>query len=99
MRNSTLSRRSMAFRVLVTAILFCVSATASATKLVNLLVENDGLHRVTYEQLANSGVDLEGVRHAKLSLTKGGQLISVFSKGQTSEDRSQRKYFGCFIVF
>lgn len=81
-------------RVLLPMVLFLIAGSAQAVELVNLMAKESGLHRITYEQLLDAGVDLEGVRHSRLALTRGGQPIAVHSRGQRANQRRQSRVFG-----
>lgn len=69
-------------------------ASAYAAALVKLVTEDAGIHRISYQQLVDSGVDLQGVRHKRLAISFGGEPVAVYSKGQVSRDKNQRRFFG-----
>lgn len=45
--------------------------------LLDLLVEADGIYRVTYEQLAAAGLNLAGVRSSDVAVTSNGEPVEI----------------------
>lgn len=73
-------------------LLVSYSGTSQAqTELVNLVASEPGMHRITYQELADQGVDLANVLHRRFSLKHDGQAVPIYTKGQTT---GRRKYFG-----
>ena len=44
---------------------------------VNLLVQEEGIYRVTYDDIAAKGIDLSGVPSAYLALTNMGEPVRI----------------------
>ena len=61
--------------------------------LIYLQTSETGIYRVTYEQLLDQGIDLGGVKHGRLSLTRDGEKVGVRSKGQ-DKVHGETMYFG-----
>ena len=55
-----------------------VAAVAANPRAVELRVNKDGLHRVTYEDLEAAGVLLGRVPRRQLALTTSGQVVPIF---------------------
>lgn len=72
--------------------LLAFTGSASAVEVVNLTTTESGMHRITYEQLQEQGVDLAGIRHRRLGLTLNGEPVAIHSTGQ--ETRALRSFFG-----
>lgn len=71
--------------------LFSASSPAlAATDLVNFLTSDAGMHRITYQELVDQGVDLAGINHRRFGLSLNGQVIAMHTKGQ----ENQRGVFG-----
>jgi len=49
----------------------------SGSPTVRLLVDTDGVQRVTYEELASAGFDFGGVPSSQLALTRGGVAVPI----------------------
>ena len=64
------------------------SAQVSATELVNFVTDQQGMHRITYEQLREKGVNLLGVRHSRLALSLDGEPVAIRTKGFVFAGRS-----------
>jgi len=47
---------------------------------VRLLVDQDGVYRVTYEQLLNQGLDLNGVPVSQIGVTHRGQMVPIYTE-------------------
>jgi len=62
--------------------------------LFNLLVNEAGIHRISHETLLNQGVDLTGLRHSRLSLTRNGEVVPVRTRGQNKSLPGGRALFG-----
>jgi Peptidase family C25 len=54
----------------------------------DLRVDHDGLYRVTYEELAAAGLDLNGVQTAKIGLTNRGVPVAIRVEGGSSKGGS-----------
>ncbi|MEM7357504.1 MAG: C25 family cysteine peptidase [Pseudomonadota bacterium] len=76
---------------LLLALLAYSGTSYAQTALVNLVASEPGMHRITYQELADQGVDLANVLHRRLSLKHAGQAVPIYTKGQTN---GRRKYFG-----
>lgn len=50
---------------------------AAAPEAVRLLVERDGIHRVTYEALRDAGFDFAGVPSSQLAVLAAGQAVPI----------------------
>ncbi|MGD1149294.1 MAG: C25 family cysteine peptidase [Thermoanaerobaculaceae bacterium] len=63
-------------------------------KPVNLLVDEDGLYRVTYEALKGAGFDFGGVSASSLGLTNEGSSVPILILGPGSQigDRPSRNF-------
>ncbi len=59
------------------------TSVVSASTAANLTVNEDGLYRVTYEQLRDSGLDLKGVPNIEIALTNHGESVPVYVSGRT----------------
>ncbi|MFC1681759.1 C25 family cysteine peptidase [Pseudomonadota bacterium] len=73
------------------------------TGLLNLEVTEQGLHRVTHEELVAAGVDLTGARATRIGLTVGGEAVPVRvytgssadgKSGKTGKTGSKKDRFG-----
>lgn len=64
--------------------LMLLPATAFAqtdTGVVNLVTTEAGLHRITYEQLAQQGVDLNGIKKGHLAISHAGEPVARYVGG------------------
>ena len=68
-----------------------VPTVVSAVELVSLVTDKAGMYRISYSELAAAGVDLQGVKHRKLALTRGGQPIGIRTRGQM---QGKKAFFG-----
>jgi uncharacterized repeat protein (TIGR01451 family) len=50
-------------------------------EIAELLVDESGLYRVTYEDMLRKGIDLAGLNADELALKTGGQAVPVFVRG------------------
>ena len=57
-------------------------SSANAVELLNLMVSETGMQRVTYEELAAAGADLRGLRARKLNVTVDGESVPTRIQGQ-----------------
>ena len=80
--------KSMKKIVLSLLISLVFSGTVSATELINLVTDQKGLHRITYEQLREQGVNLLGARHTRFALSLDGQPVPIKSQGFVWAGRS-----------
>lgn len=64
---------------LLTSLLF--STAVHATELVNLVTDKTGMHRITYEELREQGVNLLGARHRRFTLTLNGEPAPIRTQG------------------
>ena len=71
-----------------------MSSAAMASSVLNLMVNESGMQRISYEELLQQGADLAGVKHRRLAITKNGNRVAVSSKGQNSTNKRARRYFG-----
>ncbi len=69
----------------VVAGLIFSSAVSAQTGIVNLVTTDGGLHRITYTQLQQQSVDLNGLNVADLALTHAGEAVARLVK-DTNED-------------
>lgn len=67
--------------------------TASATELLNLVANQAGMHRISYETLLEQGADLSGVNIRRIGLSVDGEPVQVLAKGQDLTS-GQRSLFG-----
>lgn len=68
-----------------------LSGAASAVELLNLSTTDQGMHRITYNDLELQGADLAGLRHSRFGLTLNGNPVQIRTKGQ---DTGNRRLFG-----
>ncbi len=83
-------------KIFIAGSLLLVSVTLNAVQasaLVNLVTDEAGMHRITYQQLLDSGVDLSGVVHTRLKVYEGTTAIQVRTKGQDTA-HGNRRFFG-----
>jgi len=71
---------------LLVSLLF--SGSAYATELFNLVTDKSGMHRITYEQLRDQGVNLLGARHQRFALSLNGEPVPIRTQGITIRNRS-----------
>ena len=86
------------FGALVIGFTLCLSfislpALAASTGMINLLTEESGMHRISYEELRDGGADLAGLKHGRFSLRSGSLSVPILTKGQDKKSGSKR-YFG-----
>jgi hypothetical protein len=65
-------------------------SSASAMEIVTLTTHNEGMHRITHEQLLQAGVDLSGLRHQRLGLSLNGDWVAL----QTTGEGGRGRWFG-----
>ncbi len=68
-----------------------MSPTAMAVELLNLMVNDSGMQRVTYEELASAGADLRGLRTRKMNVTVDGDSVPMRIVGQQT---GSQRFFG-----
>ncbi len=84
-RLSTLGRLSLlAFGALC-------AGNAGAVEVAKLLVSQTGLQRVTYEELEQAGVDLNGLQKRNLFVRLGDSLVRAHVQGQS---QGAQRFFG-----
>jgi len=84
--------------ILITVGLFASVTRAQETGLLNLITTQQGMHRITYEQLFNDhGVDLFDARHGRFALTHAGQPVPIRTIGR--DNRKARFGPGGYIEF
>lgn len=49
--------------------------------IVRLLVETDGIYRVSHENLIKAGIDLIGISADRIALSMGGKAVPIFVRG------------------
>jgi hypothetical protein len=93
--------RSNMHRVLIAlALMISGSALAADSAIVNLVVSDAGMYRISYSELKAKGADLAGLRHSKLSIRSNGQNIPVLTKGQDAGNGAKRLFGeGGYIQF
>lgn len=62
-----------------------LAGKASAEELFNLVTSEAGMHRINYQQLSQSGVDLSGLKARRIGLSLNGDPVAVLAKGQDRE--------------
>jgi hypothetical protein len=70
------------------------AATTRQPEALRLYVEQDGIYRVTYEQLAAAGLDLAGVPTRLIALTNAGAPVPITVRHESAEPRLSRRGFG-----
>lgn len=81
---------------------FITASSANAVELLNLMVDETGMQRVSYEDLLAQGIDLRGLKNRKLNITLGGEPVPMFVRGQEIENRNNAERFfgpGGYIEF
>ncbi len=74
---------------------FMTASSANAVELLNLMVNESGMQRITYEELLGEGIDLRGLRNRKLNITLDGAAVPMRVRGQEIEGRNNaRNFFG-----
>lgn len=59
-----------------------------ATPLINLMTDQVGMHRITYEELREQGVNLLGARHTRFALSVDGEPVAIKTQGYLLGGRS-----------
>jgi len=72
------------------AMLGVITQASAATELVNLVTAQAGMHRISYQELVDNGVDLNGVNHRRFGLSLNGEPVAMHTKGRDD----QRSLFG-----
>lgn len=85
--------KRMRMKIFAALIVLSASANVYASALINLTAQEPGMHRISYEQLVEAGVDLRGVRHARLSLFDGDQEVALRSLGERKK-KGRMPFFG-----
>ena len=68
---------------------------AQAVELIHLMVAESGMQRVTYDDLAQQGADLTGVRNSNLNITVDGNPVPILVHGRTdTKGRGTSQFFG-----
>ena len=79
-------KNNMFTRNIVSAIVATCSLvlanTASAEQLFNLHTKDQGMHRISYQQLEEAGADLTGLKARRIGLSLNGEPVAVLAKGQ-----------------
>lgn len=81
---------------------FMAASSANAVELLNLMVDETGMQRVSYQDLLNEGIDLRGLKNRKLNITLNGEPVPMFVRGQEIEGRNNAERFfgpGGYIEF
>lgn len=68
-----------------------VAPSANAVELLNLMVSESGMQRVTYQELLDSGANLRGLRTRKMNITVDGDSVPMRIVGQQS---GSQRFFG-----
>jgi len=63
------------------------SVSVSAVELLNLTTTEQGMHRVTYEELLAQGADLAGLKVNRFAVTVNGDAVQRATKGQSDGKR------------
>lgn len=95
-RIGSKNKSAVANTLITTALLgfssMFAASSASAVELLNLMVDESGMQRVSYEELAAEGADLRGLSVRKFNVTVDGESVPLRVKGQ--DKRSARGLFG-----
>lgn len=85
----------LTIKVVVSLFLLTASQQLLANEyaIVNLQTTKPGMHRITYKQLLDRGVDLSGLWHDFFSITDGQNSIAIRTVGRKG-NRWQRRKFG-----
>lgn len=75
------------------AVSLSVVSGASATELLNLVTNQAGMHRISYESLLEQGADLSSVNIRRIGLSVDGEPVAVLAKGQDLSS-GRRSEFG-----
>ncbi len=89
-------RTAKASAALVTLSVSALSTgSAQALELINLMVSESGMQRITYEELAANNADLIGIKTANLNITVDGEPVPMLVSGRTdSNSRGASRFFG-----
>ncbi len=91
MNKNTIVKKYFTAALLGVSSVFATSPV-SAVELLNLMVSQSGMQRISYEELAAAGADLRGLRVRKLNVTLDGQSVPLRVKGQS--ENGARGFFG-----
>ena len=83
LKKSKTMKASMTLSIIASAVI-SANAFALQTSVLNFVTTEPGLNRVTYEQLAEQGVDLDGVSVETLGLMHDGEAFPRFVDDQDS---------------
>ena len=77
-----------------------MSRMANAEELFNLVTSEQGMHRISYQQLGQAGADLSGLKARRIGLTLNGEPVAVLAKGQDRANGSTGVFGpGAYIEF
>ena len=66
--------------------------TPKEQRAINLQVTTTGIHRVTYEQLLEAGLDLQGIKIKRLALLNRGEPVPMWVEGENGQTRKNIKF-------
>ena len=80
---------------------FTATAGLTSEDLLVLKVESEGVYRLTYEDILNeTGLDLQGLSHARFAVRVNGKEIAVNSKGRLEGNKRTSKFgAGAYLEF
>jgi len=71
------SRKNLIITLAINILGSGLSQAASNTDLMNLHVTQDGIHRVTYSDLRDAGLDLNGIKKRSIAMVSEGKSIPI----------------------
>lgn len=97
-KNSMFTLKTISAAALIGGL--SMSSLANAEELFNLVTTNQGMHRISYQQLQQAGADLAGLRARKIGLSLNGEPVAVLAKGQNRENGKSSVFGpGAYIEF
>ncbi len=104
-RKARLMRKAEAAMVTEPSVYAAASAgTASADsslelEMINMVIRDAGVYRVTYEELAAAGLDLQGISVKRLAVATGGESVPIRVKPRLKNGKKKKFGPGGFIEF
>ena len=84
----------------LSVVMVAQSAHADDTAIVNIIVSDSGMYRISHADLMAKNTDLSGLRHGRLSLTVDGESVPLLTKGQDRSFGSPKEFGeGGFLQF
>lgn len=96
--NTTFTLKTFASMLVASTLM--ISSMANAEELFNLVTAEQGMHRISYQQLDQAGADLSGLKARRIGLTLNGEPVAVLAKGQDRANGSTAVFGpGAYIEF